>query len=234
MDEEIADFPQSLRDPGQRDVRMNLLNEPHMKALTEFARTIRAERVGRDVPNFDPLDGGKDAECLFVLEAPGPKARDTRFVSRNNPDPTAKNWFKLNQAANIARKRTILWNIVPWYLGDGQRIRPPTRDERDEGLNYLLQLIEKLPALRIVVLVGGQAGRVRDDLADRLNLANRCCHLEGMPHPAQLFINRHPENWQKLLDSLIRIAALLDGGGTCPSLTLYPASAASPVQESGK
>jgi hypothetical protein len=54
-----------------------------------------------------------DAECLFLLEAPGGNA--VEFISRNNNDETAKNFFKLNTDANLPRMRTVSWNIVPWY-----------------------------------------------------------------------------------------------------------------------
>ena len=77
--------------------------------------------MGEDhkIPQFDPLDGGIDAECLFLLEAPGPKAVNSGFVSRNNPDETAKNFFELNVGAGLERSKTITWNVVPWYVGSG-------------------------------------------------------------------------------------------------------------------
>ena len=93
-----------------------------MASLSVFVESIRADGHA-GVPYFDPLDGGIDAECLFILEGPGPKAVATRFVSRNNPDETAKNWHNLNEEARIDRRRTAIWNIVPWYLGDGLKIR---------------------------------------------------------------------------------------------------------------
>ena len=40
------------------------------------------------IPHFDPLDGGSNAQVLFLMEAPGPKASASGFVSRNNPDET--------------------------------------------------------------------------------------------------------------------------------------------------
>jgi hypothetical protein len=74
--------------------------------------TIRRES-GFDVPDFDPLDGGVNAACLFVLEAPGSRAVGSGFVSRDNPDETAKNWMLLNHAAKMDRRRVAVWNIVP-------------------------------------------------------------------------------------------------------------------------
>ncbi len=39
----------------------------------------------QEIPFFDPLDGDVNARCLFVAEAPGPRAVLSGFVSRDNP-----------------------------------------------------------------------------------------------------------------------------------------------------
>lgn len=44
------------------------LRDPHVMALSQFVEGTR-ERVNVEVPFFDPLDGGVNAQCLFVLEA---------------------------------------------------------------------------------------------------------------------------------------------------------------------
>jgi hypothetical protein len=41
---------------------------------------------------------------LFVLEAPGPQAVRSGFMSRNNPDETAKNWFDPSRDTGINRR----------------------------------------------------------------------------------------------------------------------------------
>jgi hypothetical protein len=61
-----------------------------------------------------------------LLEAPGGRAVGSGFVSRNNPDETAKNFFLLNQEAGLPRSRTVTWNVVPWYVGSGEKIRAVT------------------------------------------------------------------------------------------------------------
>ena len=60
------------------------------------------------------------------MEAPGPKARATGFVSRDNPSPTARNLRGFLFGAGIDRTHTALWNVVPWYIGTGERFRPAT------------------------------------------------------------------------------------------------------------
>ncbi|HET6962909.1 MAG TPA: hypothetical protein VFJ27_10445, partial [Terriglobia bacterium] len=84
------DVPKSLGDPNHRAARIARLQEPHVRPLTSFVDTIRDETgYGTAIPYFDPADGGVRALCLFLLEAPGPKAVRRGFISRNNPDETA-------------------------------------------------------------------------------------------------------------------------------------------------
>ncbi|HWE05335.1 MAG TPA: uracil-DNA glycosylase [Rhizomicrobium sp.] len=203
---DLIDVPKCLRDPSQRTARLALLHWPLMDPLTARVDSTRAEADERDVPYFDPLDGGTVAECLFLLEAPGPQARKSGFVSRNNPDETAKNWFELNVAAGIDRRRTILWNIVPWYIGSEGRIRPATTTDIQRGLPYLLRLIALLPALRVIVLVGKKASKARFYLQ---SVDCRATILE-MPHPSPSFINRSKGNRDLLLHNLQRVRDTLD------------------------
>ena len=104
----FTDTPKLLADPAACAARSGQLHEPHIAPLTAFVETLRAQ-VGPHVsiPNFDPWDGGIDAEILYLLEAPGPKAVLSGFISRNNPDETAKNFFELNAEAKVPRKRTV-------------------------------------------------------------------------------------------------------------------------------
>jgi uracil-DNA glycosylase len=202
----IAAIAKCLRDPLQQQARMSRIHDPHVAALSHFVDRVRAEGHPH-VPYFDPLDGGVQAECLFVLEAPGSRAKESGFVSRNNPDETAKNWLELNVEADIERKRTAIWNVVPWYLGDGSQIRAAKTADIRHGLVYLLQVIEMFPNLRIVGLVGRAAGRVRSQIAHQYPKLT----IVEVPHPSPTFINRSPQNRPAVLDGLRKIAALLNG-----------------------
>jgi len=167
---------------------------------------IRRERgCGEAVPYFDPADGGVEAECLFVLEAPGPQAVRSGFISRNNPDESAKNWLQMNVAANLSRDRTIIWNIVPWYLGTNNRIRPASASDIEAGWPYLGQLLDMLPRLSVIVLVGGKAQRV----ASRLRALRADFRLLHCPHPSPMFVNRKPQNREVLLSALKEVSAAL-------------------------
>ena len=124
-DASMIDRPKLLADAAARLSRSEQLGQPHVAPLTAFVAELRAERgISANIPDFDPWDGGTEAELLFLLEAPGARAVASGFVSRNNPDETAKNFFELNREAGIPRRRTVIWNVVPWYIGTGTKIRP--------------------------------------------------------------------------------------------------------------
>jgi hypothetical protein len=204
--EALIDVPKLLGDPTARTARQAELYEPHIAPLTEFVEKLRAE-VGAhgSIPNFDPWDGGIDAEILFLLEAPGARALFSGFISRNNPDESAKNFFELNRDAEIPRKRTVTWNIVPWYIGTGRRIRAAAKTDTDAGIRALTRVLDLLPKLRATVLMGRKAERASELLA-QLRPAVR---VFKSPHPSPLFVNNAPGNRQRILDVFLEVAKCL-------------------------
>lgn len=203
----MRDEPKSLGSPDERRRRLAKLREPHIAPLTDFVERVRRERnCGEDFPFFDPSDGGVNARCLFVLEAPGPKAVKSGFISRNNPDESARNFFLLNQAAGLPRRLTVSCNIVPWFIGENGKIRQATQRDIDQGWPYLLELIDLLPELRLIVLVGGKAQRVRP----RLEASDLAVPIMECPHPSPQYVNRRPENRGILLAALKDVAARVE------------------------
>ena len=157
----MDDAPYTLKEQTERQHRLKMLTLPHMKPLADYVISVKS-RCGESyqIPHLDPCDGGINARALFLLEAPGPKAvlpSGSGFVSCNNPDPTAKNLCDLMQNANIPRSDTLIWNIVPWYVGVPGRIRPVTKQDIQEALPYLRELLDLLPCLQVIVLVGKKA-----------------------------------------------------------------------------
>jgi uracil-DNA glycosylase len=201
--------PKRLGDPRERERRRALLTVPHITALTDFVRRLRAARGLRDeVPFFDPLDGGVTASCLFVLEAPGPNAVASGFVSRDNPDETAKNLLSLCAEAGIPRSRTAIWNIVPWYIGSGTKIRAAQRADIAEGLPHLLKLVRMLNNLRAIVLLGQKPHVIGPELA-------RQCpnvRLFKSPHPSPLYVNNKPGNRAIILERFREVAQSMGAG----------------------
>lgn len=190
------DRPKLLGSVDAVDVRLAQLGQPHIFQLTEFVRKLRSA-MGPEaaIPFFDPWDGGVEAVVLFLLEAPGRKARNSGFISRNNPDETAKNLYELSEIAGIDRKQTIIWNTVPWYIGSGVRIRPANTTDISLGIESLAELLKILPKLRAVVLVGGKAQKAESHVAKITPQLS----IFSSPHPSPMFVNRKPENRNLLL-----------------------------------
>ncbi|MBI3432477.1 MAG: uracil-DNA glycosylase [Hydrogenophilales bacterium] len=202
---QFRDTPKSLSDPAASDALRLLLAARHIAPLSDFVQRLRTKALGKIVPEFDPWDGGIDAEVLYLLEAPGPKARDSGFVSRNNPDETAKNFFLLNKKAGIPRERTICWNAVPWYIGSGTKIRTAKPADLNNGLSHFFELLSLLPKLRAVVLVGRKAEFVVKDLECR----RPDLKIFRSPHPSPMYCNRSKENPKNILNALHQVAKFL-------------------------
>lgn len=172
-----------------------MLDLPHMTALKAFAQSLR-RRDGVEVPEFDPMDGGTEARALFLFEKPGPmtstlsndRKSGSGFISRDNDDPTAEAIFKFMQLAGIDRKATLIWNVVPWWNGT----RKITRQELQDGLSSLRDLLLLLPKIGIVVLVGKKAARAEKYLVEK-NYKVSCS-----THPSPIVRARWPERWHAI------------------------------------
>lgn len=185
----------ALKDEAERARREDMLLEPHMKVLLNYLNDVKnALGVNYELPMFDPCDGGVHARVLILLEAPGPKAVGSKFISRNNPDRTADNINRLLQVAEIPRKDTILWNIVPWYIGDGRKIRPAIKEDVSLALPFLKKLIELLTNLDFIVLMGIPAQSAILDIKKISSKPIFC-----VAHPSPKVSNIYPE---KMLETL--------------------------------
>ncbi|HJW02234.1 MAG TPA: uracil-DNA glycosylase [Azospira sp.] len=146
-------------------------------SLTDLVTRIRQERnLQAEVPGFDPENGNEQAKYLFLLEAPGPKALQTGRISFDNPDPSAKNLREQLNAAGISRKEIALWNVVPWYIGNGSTIRPANSKDISAGVEYLPPLLSAMPNLRCIFLVGGAARRAHMFLSRTTTARIVTCH----------------------------------------------------------
>jgi uracil-DNA glycosylase len=150
-----------------------------LSPLGRLVEQIRAEqKLGDEVPGFDPLNGNENARFLFVLEAPGPKSVASKIISFDNPDPTASNLRSQLSTAGIDRKDVALWNVVPWYIGNKKKtkIRAAVNLDIKEGQKYLIQVIALMPELKCIVLVGGAARRAHVFLSARTQAHILSCH----------------------------------------------------------
>jgi uracil-DNA glycosylase len=147
----MSDFDQCNRPYGlhiDEEVarRKGMLNDPELAYIAPLKNYVQAMRDGppvREVPDFDPCDGGTNASILILLQDPGPQVNITGFISRNNPDPTAANLCNILSNAGISRDRTIIWNVIPWHL-DGQRLTQVERQNAVLCLEGLLRILQNL------------------------------------------------------------------------------------------
>ncbi|MEV8249728.1 uracil-DNA glycosylase [Microbacterium sp. NPDC076768] len=106
------------------------------------------------------LDAGNDARVLLLLEAPRPltNAPDIKpgsgFISSDNADPTARNLWNARKDAGLVDS-VLIWNTVPWHLGQTQT--KPTAQEHAADSLLLRDLIVQLPELHTVVPLGRHA-----------------------------------------------------------------------------
>jgi uracil-DNA glycosylase len=206
---ELDDRPRSMKDTGVRERRRAMLNLPHIAPLKAYTARLCA-RDSVQVPDFDPLDGGIDAQVLFLLEKPGPMTAEgdnaqragSGFISRDNDDPTAAATFRFMQEAGIQRKLTVIWNVIPWWNGT----RKVTPKELRAGADELPELINLLPGLRAVVLVGAKAARAKR------YLKSTGLELFSSSHPSPIVKATLPDRWNAIPSEWRTVREFLDLG----------------------
>lgn len=146
--------------------------------FTETVEKIRLIKGEKNVPGFDPNNGNENARYLYLLEAPGPGSVKSGYISFDNNDATARNLSAQLAAAGIDRSEIAIWNAVPWYLGkeDFSKIRSPKPTEIIEAQNYLVEVIDRMPVLKCIVLVGAQARRMHLFLSAKVSVRILTCH----------------------------------------------------------
>ena len=188
---EVTDCARSLRSPEAVVLRKERLHEPHMAPLAEFVVKLRRAHPDREFPDFDPRDGGTNADILFLFEKPGPmtsaRGKGSGFISRDNDDPTAENIFDFMKKAKLPRNRTVIWNVIPGW----NRTRRITAAEHKAGVDSLVDdLIPLLPKLRTIVLVGKKAQRARQYLNETR------FQIFTSAHPSPIVKGLHQDSWR--------------------------------------
>lgn len=205
----LADDSYALKDISECARRELMLLEPHVQALTNFSIKIRnCIGLGDDVPMFDTCDGGVGARVLIFLEAPGRKAVSSQFVSRNNPDKTAAKINQILKNAGINRQDSILWNIVPWYIGKDdtrKKIRAAKKADIEKAMPFTKELITLLPNLDVIILMGENAKLAKTEI-EKVTKAVVFCSA----HPSPQVVNRYPEKILKSQQLFTEVSKLLN------------------------
>ena len=202
------EIPKTLANSDARKYLCDKKSEKHIKKLTEYVEKLKNKNEKHQIPFFDPNDGGVKSKVLFLLEAPGSKAVKSGFISRNNPDSTAENMFNFLKKARLHRKETLLWNIVPWYVGNKNqnRIRAVNHNDIKNGLNCLYDLINLLENLKVIVLVGRKAQKVNNNLKEKYSKIK----IFHSYHPSPSFVNRAKNNKNKIITVFKKVRKYLD------------------------
>jgi len=192
MCSEFTDKPRSLKLDSVRAERFEMLNLPHISPLRDYVKKLRGIYPESEFADFDPLDGGCNADILFLLEKPGPKTSvldgGSGFISRNNDDPTAEATFNFMNLAQLPRDRTVLWNAIPGWNGT----RTITHLELHRGIDHLRELPQLLPKLETIVLVGKKAQRAAP------HICNLDYRLLASDHPSPIVRARYPQRWKTI------------------------------------
>ncbi len=200
------DEPKTLRGQDARTARLAEIHAAHMHPLTRYVEELRQQKgEGYEIPYFDPFDGGVNARALFLLEAPGPQAKGSGFVSRDNPDETAKNIWTMSREAGLNRTDCVIWNVCPWYVGSEAKIRPVRAAEVRESAEALRSLLGQLADLRCVALLGRKSQLARATVEQ----ARPDARIAEMSHPSPMFVNRKPGNRALLLEGFRQVARLI-------------------------
>jgi uracil-DNA glycosylase len=133
-----------------QDLRDARLDETHVRPLMDIVRGLRSR--GLSVPNVDPDDGGVKARALFFLETPGPRAVGTFYVSRSNPDPSARNMGKALDFAGFARSDVLIWNVVPHCVSTVDRNKNATAKQIRETAPDTQAVIDVMQSLAVDIV----------------------------------------------------------------------------------
>ena len=172
--------------PGSCLSRRSLLTQPHIAGLEAWANGVAAKR-SESIPSFDPSSGGVNARALFLLQDPSRAASEgSRFVSIDNNDQTAHNCSKAYLETGLDYASVLHWNVVPWWVHNPTKARPgrTLASEARRAHSDLLDLLNQLPDLEVVVLLGKQAQAAWRQSGVDLVRVLRC------PHTGSLAWNR--------------------------------------------
>lgn len=141
--------------------KMARIRQPHVAARNNLAdRIASVEHLPAGyVPYVDPDLGGVNARMLVLLDNPSTKAEagtGSGLQSLDNNDRTARNCREAYVRHGIDRCNLVHWNVVPFPVA-GAKNGGSTPAERSRAARWTREVIDLLPNLEIVLLLGAAA-----------------------------------------------------------------------------
>lgn len=148
--------------------------------------------TGEDVPYFDPRAALEGADVLVLLQDPSAQAQlGSGFISIDNNDPTARNLTLAFEASGLSYSKSLLWNVVPWWVDNPAFARRSLNSEARRAaplLTEMLGLLESRP--KAVVLLGKQAQSAWSKLLLGASAEVRSLPVIAAPHASPLAYNK--------------------------------------------
>ncbi len=207
----MDDRPRLFKNPIEIRKREEKIFSTRVAPLNNWVLELR-ERLGSDaiVPWFDPEDGGTEAQILWLLQAPGPKATRERggsgFISCNNNDGTAQNTWETREEGGVSREIVIHWNVIPYYIGSSRKIRAYDPNDIAAVGPLITEQLDLLPKLQVVILGGTAASKVWHGYAPQQSQLR----IIECPHPSPMNVNTRPENREKIISAWEEALRLVD------------------------
>ena len=180
-------LPGRNADPAVLAVKHSRIRDAHVAPINELAdRVADAEGIARGlVPYVDPQLGGIDATVLALLDNPSTKAEagtGSGLLSLENDDGTAHYCAGCYNDFGLTPWQVVHWNVAPAPIA-GVKNRGSSGSERARGARWLHELLDLLPNLRVILLMGdnARAGWKRSGLAPTGPIVPA-----AVPHPSAL------------------------------------------------
>ena len=148
-------------DPAALAVKNAHIRDRHVAPLNDLAdRVADVEGIARGlVPYIDPQLGGVEATVLALLDNPSTKAEagsGSGLLSLENDDHTARFCATKYNDYGLTPDEVVHWNVAPAPIA-GPKNGQSSAAERDRGARWLHELLELLPNLQVILLMGGKA-----------------------------------------------------------------------------
>lgn len=200
-------------DPAALAIKHAHIRDRHVAPINALADRV-ADSAGFShglVPYADPQLGGVDAEVLALLDNPSTKAEagtGSGLLSLENDDPTARHCAEVYNDFGLRPGRVVHWNVAPAPIA-GPKNGKSSGPERDRGAVWLRELLEMLPNLRVILLMGAMA---RDGWKKSGLAPDGIVIPVDVPHPSNRGM-RNTDAELRLHRGLVATMTALDGPG---------------------